>query len=94
MAAASPSSSTGRPGAAIEGEGHVSDVAFGADGARVVAAWPDEMVVRLVETSSGRELWRHEGPLVDVPTLWLFTQPSGMVLGSASASAPTGDGSP
>ena len=28
-------SSTGRPGAAIEGEGPVSDLAFGADGARV-----------------------------------------------------------
>ncbi len=33
-----------------------------------LAAWPDEMVVRVVETSSGRELWRHEGPLVDDQT--------------------------
>ncbi len=59
---------TGRPGAVIQGSGPVSDLAFDAHGTRVVAVWPDEMVVRLVETSTGRELWRHEGPLVDEPT--------------------------
>ncbi len=61
----------GRPSRAM---GPVSDLAFGAEGARVVAAWPDEMVVRLVETSSGRELWRHEGPLVERSGGWAMVR--------------------
>ena len=89
--------STGEPGAVVEGEGPVSDLDFGAEGARVAAVWPDEMVVRLVETSSGRELWRHEGLLVDTSADGDGTAASPLAdddFGAASASAPTGDRSP